>query len=189
MARHAFFAEVVRDSRMAAVTHLGVGHHLPQPRIRVVLQRCAILEPGLLDEEGLEVAVRRAVQKRALRRPPVASRPSGLLVVGLQAARQVVVDDAADVGDVHAHAEGRRRDHHHRAPLCEVFLDPAPQRRILLAVIANRAQVGRHLLCRLDCAHIDKRTLPRSGQQPAQLFALGTLATAPDHRERQRRQQ
>ena len=61
---------------------------------------------GALDEELLHVAVGGVEQKQAARGPAVAARPARLLVVGLEAAGQVVVDHEADVGLVDPHAEG-----------------------------------------------------------------------------------
>ena len=167
---------------MPALAHLGVGHHLSEPRVGVVPQRRSVLETGLLDEEGLKVTVRRAVEEGAFRRLPVAARAAGLLVVRLDAARQLVVDDAPDVGDVHPHAERRSRDHHAAASLGEVLLDAAAKRGVLLPVVANGAQVGGHLLGRFDRTHIDERPLRWVAEQMAQLLPLGTLAAAADHR-------
>jgi len=144
---------------MPALAHLGVGHHLSEPRVGVVPQRRSVLETGLLDEEGLKVTVRRAVEEGAFRRLPVAARAAGLLVVRLDAARQLVVDDAPDVGDVHPHAERRSRDNNADASLSEVFLNPASDCRILTSVVTGGAQFGGHLLGRRNCAHINKRTL------------------------------
>ncbi len=59
----------------------------------------------LLDEELLQLAVRRAVQQDAFGRLAIASRAPGLLVILLEAAGKVVVDHPADIGEVHAHAE------------------------------------------------------------------------------------
>ena len=90
---------------MPAFTHLGVSHHLCQAGIGVFFERRAVRESRLLDEKRLQVAVRGAVQERAIRRLSVAPRSTGLLVVGLQASGRVVVDDATDVGDIDTHAK------------------------------------------------------------------------------------
>src|ERR1035437_5858631 len=61
----------------------------------------------LLDEELLQLAIRRAVQQDAFGRFAISTSATGLLVVLLEAPRKVVVDDPADVREVHSHAEGR----------------------------------------------------------------------------------
>ena len=90
---------------MATFAHLGVSHHLREARVRVVLERRSVFETGLFDEKGLEVAIGRAVQQRALGRLAVASRPSCLLVIRLETSGQVVVDHPPDARNVHAHPE------------------------------------------------------------------------------------
>ena len=51
------------------------------------------------------------IEQHAVRRLAVAAGAAGLLVVGLERAREVVVDDEAQVGLVDAEAEGVGRDH------------------------------------------------------------------------------
>ena len=58
------------------------------------------------------------VEEDAVRRLPVPSSPSRLLVVGLQALGHVVVDDIAHIGFVNAHAEGVGG--HHDRPAVEL---------------------------------------------------------------------
>ena len=51
------------------------------------------------------------VEKEGVGALSVASRAADFLIVLLEAFRQIVVDDEADVGFVDAHAEGDGRDH------------------------------------------------------------------------------
>src|SRR6266511_719455 len=164
-ARDAFLAEVVGDAGVPAFAHLRIGHHLRQARVRMVYQRRAVLEAGLFDEEGLQLAISRAVEERAFRRPPVASRAPSLLVVSLQAARQVVMDDPPDAGDVDSHAEGRGRDHDPCAPGREVILGAAPRISVLPAVVARDAELGPELLRRGHSADVDESLFPGRCQQ------------------------
>ena len=74
--------------------------HLPVDGAhRVAIRIC------LLDEELLQLAVLGAVEQDAFRALAVAAGAARLLVVLLEAAREVIVDDLADVGEVDAHAE------------------------------------------------------------------------------------
>src|SRR5207245_1637988 len=142
---------------------------------------------GLFYEEGLEVAIRRAVEERAFRRPSVAPRAFRLLVVGLQAARQVVVDDAPNARDVDPHPERRGRHDDLSASGGEVILRSAPDVWFLATVIAGDAELGRQLFRRGHRADVDQRLLARRREQAAQLISLGSRAAAPDDRELQGR--
>ena len=59
-----------------------------------------------VEEEELDVAVLGQVEEHAARRLAVAAGAAGFLVVGLERARQVVVEDEADVRLVDPQAEG-----------------------------------------------------------------------------------
>ena len=120
-------AEVAQDMRAQAVGGGRVEDHLLQALLVALAQAgelvCAqVLARGLLDEELLRVHVAGGVEQKALGRRSVASGAPGLLVVVLQAARDVVVDDVVDVRLVDAHAEGVRGDHHAGAVVEEVIL-------------------------------------------------------------------
>ena len=64
----------------------------------------------VLDEELLCPHIGVVEEKVAKGRLAVTPRAADLLVVGLDGAGDVPVDDEADVGTVHAHAEGVCRD-------------------------------------------------------------------------------
>ncbi len=108
----AFLSEVVGDARVAAAAMLGIGQHLPEARVCVLLQLRVARGKGLLDEERLQVAVGGRPEQQALGRFAVPAGSPRLLVVGLKAARGVAVEHLADVGEVDAHAEGRGGDDH-----------------------------------------------------------------------------
>ena len=60
-----------------------------------------------------------AIQQQRLRRIAVAAGAADLLVVRLGAVRHVEMHDEAHVRPVDPHAEGDRRDHHHRLARAE----------------------------------------------------------------------
>ena len=66
-----------------------------------------------VDEEEQVEDVLQAVGHPGVGRLAVAPGPPGLLVVGLEALRQVEMGDEAHVGPVDPHAEGDGGDHHH----------------------------------------------------------------------------
>ena len=68
----------------------------------------------------------------------VASGAAGLLVVRLQALRQVEVGDEADVRLVDAHPESNRGDHHHALAADEAVLVGLPLPRVHAGVIGQR---------------------------------------------------
>ena len=74
-----------------------------------------------------------------LGRRPVAPGPADLLVVGLDAARQVGMEDVAHVGLVDPHAEGDRGDDDHARFGHEQVLVRLPVRRTHAGVIGQRA--------------------------------------------------
>ena len=83
------------------------------------------------------------VEQKALGRRSVASGAPGLLVVVLQAARDVVVDDVVDVRLVDAHAEGVRGDHHAGAVVEEVILVAVALCCREACVVARRSDAAR----------------------------------------------
>src|SRR5205823_13735051 len=112
---------------------------------------------------------------------------SSLLVVGLQASGQVIVDDSPDAGDVDAHPERGGRYHDLCASRSEVVLDTPPQVRRLPPVVASDAELGGQLLGRGDGADIDESLLPGRSEQTAEPIALCSLAPTTYDGERQRR--
>ena len=61
---------------------------------------------GPLDEGTREAAIRPAEEREAASRRPVPASPTRLLIVRLECARQLHVNDRTDVGLVDAHPEG-----------------------------------------------------------------------------------
>ena len=83
----------------------------------------AMREPRARREAELGFDVLLVVQQHAARRRAVPPGTPGLLQVVLQRAGDVGVHDEADVGLVHAHAEGVGRDDHAQRARDEVLLD------------------------------------------------------------------
>ena len=79
-----------------------------------------------IDEKLLNLPILEAVEKNALARPAIAPRSAGLLVVGFERARQVEMNDKADIGLVDAHAECDRRDRDRARRVHESFLIARP---------------------------------------------------------------
>ena len=86
---------------------------------RVVLHRFERLFPARFEDGALGVVLHEpalrhqiggAEVEHAARRLTISSRTPGFLVVGLDAARRLEVDDESDVGDVDTHAERVGRD-------------------------------------------------------------------------------
>ena len=101
-------AEVVEQQLPAAGTGLGVGHHLVEQ-----LAAYLLLGHGLALHEFLQsLDVLVAVVGDAVALLPVTARTAGLLVVALDALRDVVVDHEAHVGLVYAHSEGYGGNYH-----------------------------------------------------------------------------
>ena len=113
---------------LAALRHQLVDAHVVAPVLRArgepvrdpVHQR--VVDPGALDEEHVQPLVAALGEQERPRRPAVAARAAGLLVVGLQRARDGLVAHRAHVGLVDAHPERVRGDDHldlarHESPL------------------------------------------------------------------------
>ncbi len=76
------------------------------------------------DEPVLEALVVRAKKQDARGGEAIAPGPPGFLVVGLDGGGQVVVDDGADIGLVHAHAKGVGGHHYFEAVSHKIGLHP-----------------------------------------------------------------
>ena len=180
---HALLTEVVADARVAARPQLGIREHLTQARVRAALRLRVAVRERLLDEERVEVAVGRRPEQDALRRLAVPPRPSGLLVVRLQAAGHVQVHHLADVRHVHPHAERRGGDHDADRARGEPVLD-APAFAILhLPVVVRRRQSAPAkqlggLLGGGDRARVDQRPASARVQHRDQRLALAAVAPA-----------
>ena len=138
---------------------------------------------GGLDEELLRADVRVVEEELAPGVGAVASRPAHLLVVGLQRAGHVPVDDEADVGPIHAHAEGVGGDDHGRLAVHEGVLHARALRVAHRAVVGQRAHamLGEQPLHALDHpprgAVDDARAEELDDlQQALQLFGVGAHA-------------
>ncbi len=142
-ARRSLLTEVAQDGLAQAVGRGAVNRHLVQA---LLVQRLAagrgllvhavgdgVLE-GLADEEALGLHVLLVVYEDAVGRLAVAPRAPRLLVVTLQVAGHVVVDDKTDVGLVDAHAEGVSGHDDGRAVKGEVLLG-------LAALLGREARV------------------------------------------------
>jgi hypothetical protein len=132
----------VRDERLLAAARerriaLDRGERLGAPSGDHRTRGAGLREPTLRHQ------VRRAEEEHAARRRAVAPRASGLLVVGLDAARSLEVGDQADVGQVDPHPEGVGRDQHARAPGLERELCALACERGAAGVIVARADPGR----------------------------------------------
>ncbi len=123
------------------------------------------------EEELLHALVLDVVQQRALRRAAVAPRAPGLLVIRLEACRQVVVHHEPDVGLVDAEAERVGGDHDAHGILHERVLvllalagvQPAVVDRYALAGVAQPFMRGLRLANRRavdDACAGDSRTRP-----------------------------
>ena len=111
---------------MAAGAEPGVGHDLRETRVAGLADGGGRRRVLALEEVDVEVPVRRRPEQHALRGQAVATRPTRLLVVALEAAGQVVVDDLPHVREVDAHPERGGRHHEAQAPVGERVLHPAP---------------------------------------------------------------
>ena len=126
--RRVLLPEVVQNVAPQAAFRLAVADHGVQP--------FQILPPHLLPLHGVHFLVVGAVvdkepgglhvsgveQQNAVRLCPVPSGAPGLLIVGFNAFRHIVVNDKADVGFVDAHAESVCCHHHGLAVVQEILL-------------------------------------------------------------------
>ena len=147
--RRVGLAEVAQDRGAQAVGRGAVERHaleaLAVAPVELVgqLGRVAVgqtLVAAALDEEAAGLHVLLVVDEDAVGRAAVAPGAARLLVVALQVARHVVVDDEAHVGLVDAHAEGVRGHHDRGAVVEEVVLVLAPLLRREARVVARRGK-------------------------------------------------
>ncbi len=98
------FAEIGEQGLAAAMAGLGEAQERVQPLVVGLLarHRCR----ALVDLGAAQADVLGAVEREGLGRRAVAPGAADLLVIGLDRLRQVGMRDIADVGLVHAHAEG-----------------------------------------------------------------------------------
>ena len=99
------FAEVGEQRAAAAVSCLGVVHHLLQ---QVTGYALLLFIRFFLDETELLGDVRRIEQQHTLRRQTVAPGPAGLLIVALDVFREVVVNHKPHVRFIDAHTKRNR---------------------------------------------------------------------------------
>ena len=126
--RRVLLPEVIQNVAPQTAFRLAVADHGVQP--------FQILPPHLLPLHGVHFLVVGAVvdkepgglhvsgteQQNAVRLCPVPSGAPGLLIVGFDAFRHIVVNDKADVGFVDAHAESVCCHHHGLAVVQEILL-------------------------------------------------------------------
>jgi hypothetical protein len=129
------FAEVAHQMRVAAAVGFGQAVHLA--RLCAQALACGIV--GVLLGHaivGLHVGPR--VEEHAVTRQTVAARAADLLVVALDRARQIAVDDEAHVRLVDTHAEGNRRGHDVDRASAKVVLSARALGRIHPRVVVAR---------------------------------------------------
>ena len=119
------FAEVVKQRLPAAGPLI---FRKTDDRIQM-LDSNALFTPAFLLDEIIQLGdVRVAVEQQAVRRQAIPPGAPDLLVVALDAFRQVEVDHKADVGLVDPHAKGDRRYHDLGIVANKGFLVPPPLR-------------------------------------------------------------
>ncbi len=109
-AGHRGLAEVAQQLHTAALDGLAERQHGVEVRRELAAVRQIAL--ALVDHAALLHHVLQSIGEPGRRRQAVAAGPAGLLVVALDALRQIKVGDEAHVGFVDPHAEGDRGDHH-----------------------------------------------------------------------------
>ena len=129
-----------------------------------------------VDEELVDAPVFLPEQERHPRGLAVATRAADLLVVGLDAARHVVVDHRADVVFVDAHAEGvRGGDHRHLAPH-ETVLGGLPFRQFQARVVGPRpGDRGRRLVDVLSRGAVHQRGTSARERADQRVLLAGAL--------------
>ena len=105
------------------------------------LVKCALTEVGIriapADELHLSVQVPLVVEQHTFRRMTIASGAADFLVIRFHRARNICVNDKADVLFVDSHAEGVCRQYQPRSPLHEVLLDRSALLAIQVAMVAD----------------------------------------------------
>ena len=148
-AGRATVAEIGQEHLPAAACRLGK----PQQRVELLAFHALALVWCLrfLDEAAAQRDVLVAVEHQRVCGQAVAPGPAGLLIVGLDAARQVDMRNEAHVWLVDAHAEGDGGDHDHRLAALEARLVGLARGLVHAGVIGERvvsliAQPGGGLL-------------------------------------------
>ena len=129
-------AEVFEQHLAAAARGLAIADQRVELAVLDLL--LAVGRSGLGDQVAQLGDVAGAVDHPRIRRQPVASGAAGLLVIGLEALRQVEVRDEADVRLVDTHAEGDGGDHDDPLLLEEPVLVPGPHRLVEAGVVRQR---------------------------------------------------
>ena len=145
-----------------------------------------------LDEEDVQPLVLPRGEQQAARRPAVAARTAGLLVVGLDRAGDALVADGAHVGLVDAHPERVGGDHDRRLAGHEPALRLGARLARQAGVVGDDldAQLGPEpggepLALRARARVDDPRQRARLGQRGGDAPVGGLLARARDDGERE----
>ena len=149
-------AEVAQQRRSAAFPRLGVARH----RLQAGLASRPLRRRAFIDQRAAGDEIAPAEQQQAIGPQPIAARPADLLVVVLQALRQVVVEDEPHVGLVDPHAERDGRHHDRDLVAREKLLVVASRGVIHPRVVrqdgpALRLQAGRQLIHAAPRAAVD----------------------------------
>ena len=128
--------EILQQRRPPAGRRLAIA----EQRVETLVLAALAVGPRILvlDELPAHPDVREPVEHVRLGRPAVAPGAADLLVVGLDAARQVGMEDVAHVGLVDPHAEGDRGDDDHARLGHEKVLVRLAVRRIHAGVVGQR---------------------------------------------------
>ena len=150
------------------------------------------LDVRALDEEHVQTLVALLGEQQAARRAPVTSRAAGLLVVGLERARDRRVADGPHVGLVDAHPERVGGDDHLRLAGHEALLGRRPRAAVHAGVVDDRprldgaGQRSGEPLGRIPRAGVDDRRQGIGlGQRRGEAPLLVERAPARDDREAQ----
>ena len=127
------FAEIGQQGLAAAIQRLGQAQQGIQPA--VIGGAAFRWRQPLVDLRPAQADVVGAVQRERFRRAAIAPGAADLLVIGLDAFGQVGMGNPADVGLVHAHAEGDGGDHDQPVFALKAGFDDAPVLGLHAAVI------------------------------------------------------
>ena len=128
-ARCAGFAEIAQQRNAAAIGRFAIADERIQSLVFAPFTiRVAVLA---IDKAPTHADIVEAVEHTGFGRQSVAARAPDLLIVGFDTARNVGVEDEADVGFIDPHSEGDGRHHDHA-------------RRILEFALVHRARLRGH---------------------------------------------